>query len=202
MRAHLFMREDRDVTGANIPGTLFGVSARSALCPAVVALTFGLLAPHVSTAAETRSYVVNWFTEANYYGGDGADSECPGGINPSAIDFYRTARGKMAYSFNLDGKRSDNDFDEAETGERGVDNQLYRVMGCTRSFRGMPSPARPAQPETNWDVLRNLTTAWIITITAENGFNRDGEELESIATAGGANPIRGATALIWVAAVP
>ena len=30
----------------------------------------------------------------------------------------------------------------------------------------------------------------------------NGEELDSIATAGGDNPLNGATALIWVAAVP
>jgi len=194
-------------------------------------LTAALMAPNAVSAAESRSYVVNWFTEAMYYGGDGVDSECPNGTNLSAIDFYRrdllkighspekveaalkdfpgegglgqpwvplvmvrgngkdnvyafpetmsdpefiTASGKYGFGFNLDGKRNENDFEDPETGERGIDNQLFRVMGCTRTFRGMPAPARPAQPETNWDVLRNLTTAWIITVTAENGFDRDG----------------------------
>ena len=35
---------------------------------------------------------------------------------------------------NLDGKIGANDF-TSETGEAGVDNQLFRAIGCTRLFR-------------------------------------------------------------------
>jgi hypothetical protein len=37
-------------------------------------------------AAETKSFVVAWFTDASYFGGD---EDCPDGLNPSSIDFYR-----------------------------------------------------------------------------------------------------------------
>ncbi|MBY0510263.1 MAG: hypothetical protein K2P94_08920 [Rhodospirillaceae bacterium] len=200
-------------------------------CLSVMALASAALAFNPAQAAESRSFVVNWFTDANYYAGEGAKSECPDGLNPSAIDFYRrdllrigipkekieealkdfpgeggltqpwvpmvmtrgngkdnvyqfpetapdpmlkTVKGKHGLGFNLDGRKDKNDFVDPITGEEGVDNQLYRAMGCIRSYRGLPPPGHPSQPEIHWDVLRNVMNAWIVTVTAENGFQQDG----------------------------
>ncbi len=183
-----------------------------------------------ASAAETRSYVVSYFYDANYSDGK---SDCPNGLNLSAIDFYRRdlakaghshdeietalkdfpgegglkqpwvplvvtrgngkdnvyanpttmpdpglieVTGKYAYGFNLDGKgaASPNSFEEPDTHEQGVDNQLYRVMGCIRSYRGLPPPGRPSLVENLWDVLRDVIPAWLVTVTAPNGFDKDG----------------------------
>ncbi|MBD24182.1 MAG: hypothetical protein CMG46_04165, partial [Candidatus Marinimicrobia bacterium] len=47
---------------------------------------------------------------------------------------YHRATGKYAIGLNLDGKIGADDF-TSETGEAGVDNQLFRAIGCTRLFR-------------------------------------------------------------------
>jgi hypothetical protein len=47
---------------------------------------------------------------------------------------YREASGKIAIGLNLDGKVGPNDF-TSESGEQGIDNQLFRAIGCTRLFR-------------------------------------------------------------------
>jgi hypothetical protein len=44
------------------------------------------------------------------------------------------ARGKTAIGLNLDGKVGPNDFVSPE-GEPGIDNQLYRAIGCVAGFR-------------------------------------------------------------------
>ena len=206
--------------------TYFSLAAGAAMAFLVPSLA---LSP--ASARESKTYVVNWFTDASYYAGEGAKSECPDGLNISSIDFYRrdllrighskekveevlkdfpgeggltqpwvplvmtrgngkdnvyanpttapdpqikTVKGKYAYGFNLDGRNDADDFVEADTGEIGVDNQMYRAMGCIRSYRALPPPGRPNQPETHWDILRNVMTAWIVTISSEDRLDRDG----------------------------
>jgi hypothetical protein len=48
---------------------------------------------------------------------------------------YLEAQGKVAYGLNLDGKTGPNDF-ESPDGAKGVDNQLYRALGCSNHYRG------------------------------------------------------------------
>jgi hypothetical protein len=47
---------------------------------------------------------------------------------------YKEASGKIGIGLNLDGKIGPNDFTSPE-GEKGIDNQLFRAIGCTRLFR-------------------------------------------------------------------
>ncbi len=183
-----------------------------------------------SASAETKSFVVSYFYDANWSDGK---SDCPDGLNLSAIDFYRRdlaragkthdeieaalkdfpgegglkqpwvpmvvtrgngkdnvyanpttmpdpglkeVKGKYAYGFNLDGKgaASPNSFEDPDTHELGVNNQMYRTMGCTRSYRGLPPPGRPSLVENLWDVLRDVIPAWLITVDAPNGLGKDG----------------------------
>lgn len=48
---------------------------------------------------------------------------------------YRRAEGRLSYGLNLDGKVDTNDFTSPD-GEAGIDNELFRAIGCTRLFRG------------------------------------------------------------------
>ena len=48
---------------------------------------------------------------------------------------FKEAVGKIAVGLNLDGKIGPNDF-TGPHGEPGVDNQLYRALGCVAGFRG------------------------------------------------------------------
>jgi hypothetical protein len=47
---------------------------------------------------------------------------------------FREAKGPLALGMNLDGKVGPNDFTSAD-GEEGIDNQLYRALGCIDAFR-------------------------------------------------------------------
>lgn len=48
---------------------------------------------------------------------------------------FRVVEGPNAYGMNLDGKDSPEDF-TSPSGEKGIDNQLYRAVGCINGFRG------------------------------------------------------------------
>jgi hypothetical protein len=206
----------------------FGRWRRVALLVAAVALP--AMMAGLASAAETKSFVVSYFYDANFSDGK---SDCPAGLNISAIDFYRRdlakaghshdeieaalkdfpgegglkqpwvplvvtrgngkdnvyahpetmadpgeieVTGKYSYGFNLDGKgaASPSKFEDPDTHEQGVNNGLYKSMGCIRSYRGLPPPGRPSLPENLWDVLRDVMPAWLITVTAPDGFNKDG----------------------------
>lgn len=76
----------------------------------------------------------------------------------------KTVKGHFAYGFNLDGKVKPDDFTDPETGEAGIDNQLYRALGCFHTERAMP-PARPTYPVIQWDMARDQTPAWVLQIS-------------------------------------
>jgi hypothetical protein len=48
---------------------------------------------------------------------------------------FHEATGRVSYGMNLDGKIGPNDF-QSPDGEAGIDNQLYRALGCIIGFRG------------------------------------------------------------------
>jgi hypothetical protein len=48
---------------------------------------------------------------------------------------FHEATGAISYGMNLDGKIGPNDFTSPD-GERGVDNQLFRALGCIIGYRG------------------------------------------------------------------
>jgi len=48
---------------------------------------------------------------------------------------FQEARGPTALGLNLDGKIGANDF-TSPSGEPGIDNQLYRAIGCIKNYRG------------------------------------------------------------------
>lgn len=47
---------------------------------------------------------------------------------------FHEAQGTIAYGLNLDGKVGANDFESPE-GEKGIDNQMSRAMGCIGGYR-------------------------------------------------------------------
>jgi hypothetical protein len=82
--------------------------------------TFKSLFPEGGTVADTHLVreSANWFPQ-------GKEDTVP----------YYEAVGGVSYGMNLDGKVGPNDF-TSPTGEKGVDNQLYRAIGCLNFFRG------------------------------------------------------------------
>ena len=57
--------------------------------------------------------------------------------HPETVDYsmpFKEAQGRISYGLNLDGKTDAQDFASPE-GEPGIDNQLYRAIGCTAGYR-------------------------------------------------------------------
>jgi hypothetical protein len=67
---------------------------------------------------------------------------------------FKEAGGKVAPGINLDGKVGPNDFTDPD-GEKGVDNQLFRAIGCVNNYRD------------NYE-LNIITTKW----RTQHNFNR------------------------------
>ena len=79
---------------------------------------------------------------------------------------------RESVGFNLDDVISANDFVESETGEKGIDNELFRALGCNQNFRGTwSSPS--AYGEWVWVQLRDSQPAWLITLEGRD-LNKDG----------------------------
>ena len=53
---------------------------------------------------------------------------------PDPLPFY-DVEGPLSYGLNLDGEISPNDFTHPD-GEQGIDNEVYRSVGCIIGFRG------------------------------------------------------------------
>jgi hypothetical protein len=90
--------------------------------------------------------------------------------------------GRYAYGFNLDGKgaNSPNSFEDPVTHESGIDNQLFRVFGCHKNFRGPPANATaPMYYGAEWSQARPTFPAWSITISGDD-LSRDGPVTVSI----------------------
>jgi len=54
--------------------------------------------------------------------------------DPDSFPFYE-AEGPLSYGLNLDGKVDPNDFTHPD-GAQGIDNEVYRAVGCVIGFRG------------------------------------------------------------------
>ena len=80
--------------------------------------------------------------------------------------------GKDGYGFNLDGKSSDDDFIDPLTGERGIDNQMWRAVGCTHNY-SIDLPAIALYPFAQWDGTRDTTGAWLVTVSGVDDWNND-----------------------------
>ena len=85
--------------------------------------------------------------------------------------------GKFAFGFNLDGKGAGDpaSFEDPFTHERGVDNQLFRALGCFTVFRG-DDKIIPGAHEQAWTVIQPSMPAWLVTISG-NDLSKDGNVL-------------------------
>ncbi|MGE3476554.1 MAG: hypothetical protein AB7H70_12185 [Rhodospirillaceae bacterium] len=82
--------------------------------------------------------------------------------------------GKAGYGFNLDGKGADDPkaFQDPETLEKGVDNQLFRAVGCLEGFRGSLAN-HPTFWYWIWQTIRDSQPAWLVTVSGDD-LTKDG----------------------------
>jgi hypothetical protein len=84
-----------------------------------------------------------------------------------------TAQGRFAYGFNLDGKEGPSSFEEPETGQKGVDNQMWRALGCFSNYQ-VRRPVIPYNESIVWDTAMDSMPAWLASVSGED-LSKDGE---------------------------
>lgn len=84
-----------------------------------------------------------------------------------------TAQGRFAYGFNLDGQIGANSFEDPETGEKGVDNQMWRVLGCYANYT-VRRPVIPYNESIVWDTAMDSMPAWLVSISGAD-LSKDGD---------------------------
>jgi hypothetical protein len=82
---------------------------------------------------------------------------------------FHEAGGPTAYGFDLDGKAGPNDFTSPE-GEKGIDNNLYRVLGCIRNYR---PPEGAIQGFDNDEVTKDVYNRIIIELSGVDSLVND-----------------------------
>lgn len=79
--------------------------------------------------------------------------------------------GKYAHGFDLGGMSKESKFEDPET-HQPVDNQLWRAVGCLKTFLAVP-PLRPFPEELSWITIVDSAPAWAIQITGDD-LSKDG----------------------------
>jgi hypothetical protein len=80
----------------------------------------------------------------------------------------KTVVGKFMYGFILDGHGGGSDsFEDPETHEKGVNDQLWRAVGCFKDY-DLSLPNRPFLEGVWWDTTVDFMPAWSITITGDD----------------------------------
>jgi hypothetical protein len=80
-------------------------------------------------------------------------------------------QGTYGLGFNLDGKIGPNDFVDPLTGEKGVDNQFFRAIGCASQMRapvGQPGVYQAVQ----YDEVRDSQPAWLVEISGIDNLEK------------------------------
>lgn len=101
--------------------------------------------------------------------------------NPESVPDPRikTGQGRYGYGFNLDGKIKPGDFADPESGEQGIDNNLYRVVACSPNVGRVMSPlVRPRQQgggASNQDL--QVVPAQLIEVRNIDSFENDDDVL-------------------------
>jgi hypothetical protein len=96
--------------------------------------------------------------------------------NPTSVPDpnINTVEGSLAYGFNLNGEISEHSFTDPETGEQGVDSQLFRAWGCMGVMRADPG-TRPTWPSIQWNTVQQQMPAWLIQINGIDDYQNDPE---------------------------
>ena len=83
-----------------------------------------------------------------------------------------TAQGHFAYGFDLDGKAGPASFEDPETHQQGVDNEMWRVLGCFANY-WVRRPVIPYNESIVWDTAMDSMPAWLMSISGED-LSKDG----------------------------
>ena len=77
------------------------------------------------------------------------------------------AEGRYAIGLNLDGEVGPDSWEHPHTGETGIDNQMWRVLGCWDVYY-VNKPVNPYNEGIAWDSAVDAMPAWLISIAGED----------------------------------
>jgi len=116
--------------------------------------------------------------------GERVDLRRRGQLNGQRVDVHsfptsapdphiETPQGRYAYGFNLDGQVQPGSFEDPETGERGIDNQMWRVLGCYEVY-AVRRPVVPYNESIAWDTAMDSMPAWLLSVSGDD-LDADGD---------------------------
>ncbi len=82
------------------------------------------------------------------------------------------ANGPYAFGFNLNGAVEPNSYEDPESHVKGVDNNLWRILGCFDAYN-IRLPVRVYSEEYSWDSAIDSMPAWLVSISGED-LSKDG----------------------------
>ena len=85
----------------------------------------------------------------------------------------RTAQGRFAHGFNLNGVVEPDAFEDPASGEFGVDNRMWRALGCFEVYQ-VRRPVRPYNEDIAWDTALDAMPAWLMSVSGPD-LDRAGE---------------------------
>ena len=85
----------------------------------------------------------------------------------------RTAEGRFAHGFNLNGVVEPDAFEDPVSGEQGVDNRMWRALGCFEVYQ-VRRPVRPYNEDIAWDTALDAMPAWLMSVTGDD-LDGDGD---------------------------
>lgn len=121
------------------------------------------------TDANGKQVTVEYMNRGRFEGKPAKIMNFPASIPDPKIEL---ASGKFAYGFNLNGKVEKDSYVDPETGVTGVDNNLWRVLGCFSAYN-IRLPVHVYSEEYSWDSAIDSMPAWLMSISGED-LNKDG----------------------------
>jgi hypothetical protein len=85
-----------------------------------------------------------------------------------------TVEGPHGYGLNLDGKVKPGDFTNPDTGEKGIDNNFYKTIGCSNAFKKQKD-GTSGYPESQIFTSMEEKPAHLIEITEVDDMENDSE---------------------------
>ena len=82
------------------------------------------------------------------------------------------ATGRFDFGLNLVCGEGRDSWEHPNTGARGIDNQMWRVLGCWDAYH-VNKPVIPYNESIAWDTAVDAMPAWLISISGED-LNQDG----------------------------
>lgn len=140
-----------------------------------------ILMRHGYTEEQATTLIANDFTDEN---GEKVDIRRRGVINGQAVDIHtfpgsvpdpeiETVKGRYAYGFDLDGQVYEDSFEHPESGEKGIDNQMWRALGCFGVYN-VKRPVIPYNEAIAWDTAIDAMPAWLLSVSGDD-LSKDGD---------------------------